>query len=72
MLLPFTVSNVASRNIFTSRQAMMESSSRCTHMYLNTRIQMPIPHIFRTKIKEKTHSKGADYTKLIAIVSRVM
>ncbi|KYM89754.1 39S ribosomal protein L14, mitochondrial [Atta colombica] len=30
MLLPFTVSNVASRNIFTSRQAMMKSRSRCT------------------------------------------
>jgi len=37
---------------------------------LGTRIQVPIPHILRTKMKEKTHSKGADYTKLIAIASR--
>ncbi|KYN12318.1 39S ribosomal protein L14, mitochondrial, partial [Trachymyrmex cornetzi] len=29
---------------------------------LGTRIQVPIPHILRTKIKEQTHSKGADYT----------
>jgi len=37
---------------------------------LGTRIQVPIPHILRTKMKEKTHTKGADYTKLIAIASR--
>ncbi|KAM0731448.1 Large ribosomal subunit protein uL14m [Formica fusca] len=37
---------------------------------LGTRIQVPIPHILRTKMKEKTHSKGADYTKLIAVASR--
>ncbi|KAL6255367.1 hypothetical protein P5V15_013705 [Pogonomyrmex californicus] len=37
---------------------------------LGTRIHVPIPHILRTKLKEKTHSKGADYTKLIAIASR--
>ncbi|XP_011693105.1 PREDICTED: 39S ribosomal protein L14, mitochondrial [Wasmannia auropunctata] len=37
---------------------------------LGTRIQVPIPHILRTKMKEKTHIKGADYTKLIAIASR--
>lgn len=37
---------------------------------LGTRIQVPIPHILRTILKEKTHSKGADYTKLIAIASR--
>ncbi|XP_014471210.1 PREDICTED: 39S ribosomal protein L14, mitochondrial isoform X2 [Dinoponera quadriceps] len=37
---------------------------------LGTRIHVPIPHILRTKMKEKTHSKGADYTKLIAIASR--
>ncbi|XP_018365455.1 PREDICTED: 39S ribosomal protein L14, mitochondrial [Trachymyrmex cornetzi] len=37
---------------------------------LGTRIQVPIPHILRTKMKEKTHSKGADYTKLLAIASR--
>ncbi|XP_012274231.1 39S ribosomal protein L14, mitochondrial [Orussus abietinus] len=37
---------------------------------LGTRILVPIPHILRTILKEKTHSKGADYTKLIAIASR--
>ncbi|EZA61864.1 hypothetical protein DMN91_005539 [Ooceraea biroi] len=37
---------------------------------LGTRIHVPIPHILRTKMKEKTHSKGANYTKLIAIASR--
>ncbi|XP_011311451.1 39S ribosomal protein L14, mitochondrial [Fopius arisanus] len=37
---------------------------------LGTRIHVPIPHILRTMMKEKTHSKGADYTKLIAIASR--
>jgi len=37
---------------------------------LGTRIHVPIPHILRTKLKEKTHSKGANYTKLIAIASR--
>lgn len=37
---------------------------------LGTRIHVPIPHILRTILKEKTHSKGADYTKLIAIASR--
>ncbi|XP_012232287.1 large ribosomal subunit protein uL14m [Linepithema humile] len=37
---------------------------------LGTRIQVPIPHILRTKMKEKTHTKGADYTKLLAIASR--
>ncbi|KYN08311.1 39S ribosomal protein L14, mitochondrial [Cyphomyrmex costatus] len=37
---------------------------------LGTRIQVPIPHILRTKLKEKTYSKGADYTKLLAIASR--
>lgn len=37
---------------------------------LGTRIQVPIPHILRTILKEKTHSKGADYTKLLAIASR--
>ncbi|KYN18041.1 39S ribosomal protein L14, mitochondrial [Trachymyrmex cornetzi] len=36
---------------------------------LGTRIQVPIPHIFQTKMKEQTYSKGADYTKLIAIAS---
>lgn len=37
---------------------------------LGTRIQVPIPNILRTKMKEKTHSKGADYTKLLAIATR--
>lgn len=37
---------------------------------LGTRIHVPIPHILRTKLKEKTYSKGADYTKLLAIASR--
>ncbi|XP_047349244.1 39S ribosomal protein L14, mitochondrial isoform X3 [Vespa velutina] len=37
---------------------------------LGTRIHVPIPHILRTLLKEKTHSKGADYTKLLAIASR--
>lgn len=37
---------------------------------LGTRIQVPIPNILRTQMKEKTHSKGADYTKLLAIATR--
>ncbi|KAF7996800.1 hypothetical protein HCN44_002446 [Aphidius gifuensis] len=37
---------------------------------LGTRIHVPIPHILRTLMKEKTHSKGADYTKLLAIAPR--
>lgn len=37
---------------------------------LGTRIHVPIPHVLRTILKEKTHSKGADYTKLIAIASK--
>lgn len=37
---------------------------------LGTRIHVPIPHILRTRLKEQTHSKGADYTKLLAIASR--
>lgn len=37
---------------------------------LGTRIHVPIPTILRTKMKEKTHDKGADYTKLLAIASR--
>lgn len=37
---------------------------------LGTRIQVPIPSILRTIMKEKTHSKGADYTKLLAIATR--
>lgn len=39
---------------------------------LGTRIHVPIPTILRTILKEKTHSKGADYTKLLAISSRFL
>ncbi|PBC28657.1 large ribosomal subunit protein uL14m isoform X1 [Apis cerana] len=37
---------------------------------LGTRIHVPIPHILRTIMKKKTHSKGADYTKLLAIATK--
>lgn len=37
---------------------------------LGTRIHVPIPTILRTILKEKTHAKGADYTKLLAIATR--
>ncbi|XP_050303414.1 39S ribosomal protein L14, mitochondrial [Anthonomus grandis grandis] len=37
---------------------------------LGTRIHVPIPTILRTILKEKTFSKGADYTKVLAIASR--
>ncbi|XP_051153169.1 39S ribosomal protein L14, mitochondrial [Leptopilina boulardi] len=37
---------------------------------LGTRIHVPIPHVLRTILKEKTFSKGADYTKLLAIASK--
>lgn len=37
---------------------------------IGTRIQVPIPNILRTKMKERTHSKGADYTKLLAIATK--
>lgn len=37
---------------------------------LGTRIHVPIPTILRTKLKAQTHSKGADYTKLLAIATR--
>lgn len=37
---------------------------------LGTRVQVPIPNILRTLMKEKTHRKGADYTKMLAIASR--
>lgn len=36
---------------------------------LGTRINVPIPIVLRTILKEKTFSKGADYTKLLAIAS---
>lgn len=37
---------------------------------LGTRIHVPIPHILRTIMKQKTYSKGADYTKLLAIATK--
>ncbi|OWR45921.1 hypothetical protein KGM_203499 [Danaus plexippus plexippus] len=37
---------------------------------LGTRIHVPIPTILRTILKEKTHAKGADYTKLLGIATR--
>lgn len=37
---------------------------------LGNRIFVPIPTVLRTIMKEKTHSKGADYTKILAIASR--
>ncbi|XP_037935837.1 39S ribosomal protein L14, mitochondrial [Teleopsis dalmanni] len=37
---------------------------------IGTRIHVPIPTILRTILKEKTQSKGADYTKVLAIASR--
>ncbi|KAG8237113.1 hypothetical protein J437_LFUL008165 [Ladona fulva] len=37
---------------------------------LGTRIHVPIPTILRTILKEKTFSKGADYTKLLALATR--
>lgn len=37
---------------------------------LGTRIHVPIPSVLRTILKEKTHAKGADYTKLLAIATR--
>uniref|UniRef100_U5EWW9 Large ribosomal subunit protein uL14m n=1 Tax=Corethrella appendiculata TaxID=1370023 RepID=U5EWW9_9DIPT len=39
---------------------------------LGTRIHVPIPTILRTILKEKTHAKGADYTKLLGIASRFL
>ncbi|KAJ8984570.1 hypothetical protein NQ317_006032 [Molorchus minor] len=37
---------------------------------LGTRIHVPVPTILRTILKEKTHSKGADYTKILGIATR--
>ncbi|XP_045479247.1 39S ribosomal protein L14, mitochondrial [Harmonia axyridis] len=37
---------------------------------LGTRIHVPIPTILRTILKEKTHAKGAEYTKLLGIASK--
>ncbi|KAF5272553.1 hypothetical protein FQR65_LT04892 [Abscondita terminalis] len=37
---------------------------------LGTRIHVPIPTILRTILKEKTHVKGTDFTKILGIASR--
>lgn len=37
---------------------------------LGTRLHVPIPTILRTILKEKTHSKGVDYTKVLGIASK--
>lgn len=37
---------------------------------IGTRIHVPIPHILRTILKDKTHAKSADYTKLLAIAPK--
>lgn len=39
---------------------------------IGTRIFVPIPSILRTILKEKTQAKGADYTKLLAIASKIV
>lgn len=39
---------------------------------LGTRIHVPIPNVLRTILKERTHSKGADYTKLLAIATKFL
>ncbi|KRT82439.1 hypothetical protein AMK59_3158, partial [Oryctes borbonicus] len=36
---------------------------------LGTRIHVPIPTILRTILKEKTYTKGVDYTKILSIAS---
>lgn len=37
---------------------------------VGTRIHVPIPHMLRTILKEKSIGKGIDYTKLLAIAPR--
>lgn len=37
---------------------------------LGTRIHVPIPTILRSIAKKKTHKKGVDYTKILAIASK--
>ncbi|XP_018331604.1 39S ribosomal protein L14, mitochondrial [Agrilus planipennis] len=37
---------------------------------MGTRIHVPIPTILRTLLKDKTHVKGPDYTKLLSISTR--
>ncbi|KAI4462991.1 39s ribosomal protein l14 mitochondrial [Holotrichia oblita] len=36
---------------------------------LGTRIHVPIPTVLRTILKEKTYTKGVDYTKILSIAS---
>lgn len=37
---------------------------------LGTRILVPMPTILRTILKDKTHKKGIDYTKILAISTK--
>lgn len=39
---------------------------------LGTRIHVPIPVVLRTILKEKNTAKGADYTKLLAIATKLV
>lgn len=39
---------------------------------LGTRIHVPIPSILRKILKEKSFEKGPDYTKILAIASRII
>uniref|UniRef100_A0A1A9WX37 Large ribosomal subunit protein uL14m n=1 Tax=Glossina brevipalpis TaxID=37001 RepID=A0A1A9WX37_9MUSC len=39
---------------------------------LGTRIHVPVPTKLRTILKERTHAKGADYTKVLAIAGRLI
>lgn len=36
---------------------------------MGTRIHVPIPHLLRTILKDKTHKKGTDFTKILAIAT---
>lgn len=37
---------------------------------LGTRIQVPIPNVLRTIMRNKTHRKGPDFTKILSIAPR--
>ncbi|GLG96874.1 39S ribosomal protein L14, mitochondrial [Gryllus bimaculatus] len=37
---------------------------------LGTRIHVPIPTVLRTILKERTHVKGTDFTKILAIATK--
>ncbi|XP_028155926.1 large ribosomal subunit protein uL14m [Ostrinia nubilalis] len=37
---------------------------------LGSRVHVPIPTVLRTILKQRTHAKGADYTKLLAIATK--